>query len=122
MRRTKPVNLEDLHHAWAQFSETKQEDRLEHKILCYPYTLANTTLTLTLENSMEESILQLFKEELLTFLKDRLENDSLSLVIQMSESNGEKRAFTNKEKFEEMAKKNPVLLEIQKQFLMDPDF
>jgi len=71
---------------------------------------------------MEEPILHLFKEELMRFLRNKLENDSLSIAVQMTKGTEAKVAYTNREKFEEMARKNPFLLKLQQKFQMDPDF
>lgn len=121
-KRTKPVALEDLQHAWAQFSETKKEEPSEHKILCYDFSLDGTAITLSLENAIEEPMFFLFKEELTMFLRNKLENDSLSIALQMTKGTDTKIAYTNREKFEEMARKNPFLLELQQKFQLDPDF
>ncbi len=95
----------------------------EYHLLNQPFTVKNNTISLALTNAIEEPILISIKLELLTYLREMLGNNSLQIEGILAEQDNSKRvAYTNKEKFEHLMDKNPLLKDLKNKFGLDPDF
>ena len=55
-------------------------------------------------------------EFILTFLREKVKNDDLTMTINISEENVIKKALTSREIFEEMVKENPALQKLSDEF------
>jgi DNA polymerase-3 subunit gamma/tau len=118
-----PVNENQLRQVWSSYAETKKNQMAEYHLLSQPFTFRNNTITLSLTNPIEEPILTSIKQELLTYLREELSNSSLQVEGHMQEQQqGKKIAYTNKEKFEHLAEKNPFLRDLKEKLGLDPDF
>lgn len=82
----------------------------------------NNTITLKLTNSVKEVILDKFRSDLVHYLKSKLNNGGLRLVTQLLEEDAKKMIYTNKEKFNHLAEKKPILNELRDRLGLDPDF
>ncbi len=58
----------------------------------------------------------------MSFLRTELENFSVSLTIIEITGDDSKKLYSGKDKFEDMAKRNPHLQTLQKRFKLDIDF
>lgn len=95
----------------------------EYHLLNQPFTFKNNLINLALTNAIEEPILVSIKPELLTYLREMLSNSSLKIEGVLAEQDNSKRiAYTNKEKFEHLMEKNPLLKDLKEKFGLDPDF
>lgn len=95
----------------------------EYHLLNQPFTFKNNLISLALTNAIEEPILVSIKPELLTYLREMLSNSSLKIEGVLAEQVNSKRiAYTNKEKFEHLMEKNPLLKDLKEKFGLDPDF
>lgn len=95
----------------------------EYHLLIQPFTFKNNLISLALTNAIEEPILVSIKPELLTYLREMLSNSSLKIEGVLAEQDNSKRiAYTNKEKFEHLMEKNPLLKDLKEKFGLDPDF
>jgi hypothetical protein len=76
-----------------------------------------------LHNHFQETLLDEIRLELLTFLRDRLSNDSIQLggEIKAVVDTG-KMLYTNKEKLDHLMEKNPMVKELKDKFGLDTDF
>lgn len=113
---------DELMEAWHQFAETRKNQLAEFHLLSRGYELKQNKLTIELANPVEEPLLAGFKTDLTTFLREKVGNNTITVVGQLKEITTQKMAYTNKEKFEAMAEKNPVLLQLKEKFGLDPDF
>jgi len=82
----------------------------------------DTTIKLTLTNSVKEVILDKFRSDLMQHLKSNLRNGNITLVTDLLEEEAKKMIYTNKEKFDHLAEKNPLLLKLKDRLGLDPDF
>ncbi|MBX2901056.1 MAG: hypothetical protein KF775_15490 [Cyclobacteriaceae bacterium] len=94
----------------------------EYHLLKQPFTLDNNLITLTLTNPVEEPLLNSIKADLLTYLRNTLGNSLIQLNYIFAQQESRRMAYTNKEKFEALAEKNPLLKTFQEKFGLDPDF
>ena len=60
--------------------------------------------------------------ELLEFLKKNLNNYQISLQTRIPENHKEVKPYTDKEKFEKMAAKNPALNKLKEQLDLDIEY
>lgn len=121
-KENKPVNEEDLNRVWNEFAEQKKKQVAEYHLLKQPYSFQNNVITLSLTNPVEEPLLQSIKLDLLTHLRNNLENNLIQLNSTLTQHETKRMAYTNKEKFEALVDKNPLLKTLQEKFGLDPDF
>jgi DNA polymerase III subunit gamma/tau len=121
-RKDAPVSEDILRKVWRDYTELKKNHMAEYHLLKQPFTFRNNIITLALTNPIEEPVLLSIKTELLTFLRENLNNSSIQVDATMQEHQIKKFAYTNKEKFERLAEKNPLLNELKEKLGLDPDF
>jgi len=116
---------EHLRKQWKVFAAGLQTD--------YPHL--STTLTsrdpvlkeawqieFEIDNRILEEELNQKRGELLEFLKQALDNYQISLLIRVQENQKEQKPYTDKEKFEKMADKNPELNKLKEQLDLDIEY
>ncbi len=77
------------------------------------FVLEGTTFKLQLDNQIQMDTLTQMKQDLATFLRQRLRNASIQIAAEIVETTTERRPYTAQEKFEYLANKNPALLELR---------
>ena len=83
----------------------------------------NYAITLTLDNKVQEEVLTEEKTNLVYYLKDKLNNDILSLNILVKQlEQKELTAYTDEDKFKKMAEKKPILIDLKNQFNLELDY
>jgi DNA polymerase-3 subunit gamma/tau len=115
-----------LSEAWKEFASIRRKSgkAQEQHIFVQPYELAEdgTTILLELNNAIQEPILEEIKSDLVQFLRNRLENDHIMIESHLKKENGKKLLYTNKEKLDHLAEKNPLVKELQTKLGLDPEF
>jgi len=107
---------------WNEFAEQRKNQVAEYHILTQPFTLKNNVITVLLNNPIEEPLLQGIKTDLVTYLREKLNNSTLQVEGEMQQTNTRRKAYTSKEKFDYLLEKNPLLKELQEKLGLDPDF
>lgn len=120
--RNEPVTQELLSNAWNNFAEQRKDQVAEYHLLQQPYELNGTSITIHLTNPIEEPLLQSLKPSLVEYLREHLKNNSLQVHGTLKTTESKKKAYTNKEKFDQMVEQNPALAELKARFGLDPDF
>jgi DNA polymerase-3 subunit gamma/tau len=82
----------------------------------------NHTIVLPLTNPVKLNILDKFRSDLLTYLKSTLDNRHIKLETTLLKEEQAYKPYTNKEKFDYMIQKKPVLQELKDRLGLDPDF
>ncbi len=119
-----PFTAEELKKAWDEFAASKKKEGkdIEHAILKQDHYLKDEhTIVLQLTNSVKIPILDKFRADLITHLKSTLNNRYIQLETELLEEEQAYRPYTNKEKFEYLAEKKPLLKELQERLGLDPD-
>lgn len=80
------------------------------------------TVVLKLTNSVKVVILDKFRSDLVQYLKTQLNNGLLKLETELLEEEATKMIYTNKEKFDHLAEKKPILNDLKHRLGLDPDF
>lgn len=116
-----PFTADQFLELWKVYTQKAND---EHKI--HLFTLMNNdpiidgnNITVLVENSALESILQSEKVDLLNFLRSNLKNFDIQLDSKMAENNTKKRIYTNKDKYTHLVDKNPQLEVLRKRFNLD---
>ncbi len=121
-RPDKPVTESDLKIFWQQFAELRKGQHAEYQLLKREFVFQNSVITIPLSNPIEEPLLQNIRVQLTSYLRDKLNNASISVVGVLEEITSKKTIYTNKEKFDHLAEKNPVLRELKDRLGLDTDF
>ncbi len=123
----KDFSADNLHKAWNDFASTQQTDGrfTLHTALSKrkPELKENYSVHFTIDNGAVEKDINAIRQELLTFLRKKLNNGkiALSTTVDRDASKG-KSPYTPREKFEHLAAKNPALLQLKKQMDLEIDF
>ncbi|MCA6378677.1 MAG: hypothetical protein IM606_07385 [Cytophagales bacterium] len=118
----RPFTDDELSEVWGKLAESRKDQAAIYHLLCRGYLREGNTLIIHLNNPVEEPLLQSLRTDLVSYLRESLGNNSLQMRSLMVEMAANKMIYTNKEKFEAMAQKNPLLLELRDKFGLDPDF
>lgn len=122
VKSTKSFSIEELKVAWNEFAEQRKSQVGEYHLLKQEFEYKANVVTIHLSNQVEEPLLQSIRTPLTEFLRARLGNDNISVVSQVQQVHSKKIAYTNKEKFDHLAEKNPILLELKERLGLDPDY
>jgi len=118
-----PFTEEELQHHWARYIEKLEEEG--RKILAsnlnadLPKIKEANTIAIELPNSTMKKEIEREQQELLSFLKQALNNFRISLSISINEESMKKYAFTPQEKYEKLREKNPAIDLLRKTFDLD---
>lgn len=123
--RANPFTQEDLNAAWKDYvSGLKSElPHLYNSLVeCTPALMEDNNIEITLENKLLEADLFQKKGEMLEFLRSRLDNYKLRLTAKVEENSRKVKPYTDKEKFEKMAAKNPSLLKLKEELDLEIEY
>lgn len=121
-KQDEPIVESRVMQAWRDFTELRKAQQAEYHLLNQPYSLNGNIITLQLTNPIEEPILQGIKSDLVGYLREKINNSTLLVEGEMQQNNTKRKAYTNKEKFDYLAEKNPLLKELQEKLGLDPDY
>ena len=120
-----PFTQEDLKSYWNEFASSLKVD-FPHLFTTLtsrePVLKDNWQIELEIDNRILEEELSLKKEDLLDFLKQKLDNVQVTLKTRIQENQKELKPYTDKEKFEKMAEKNPALNKLKEQLDLDIEY
>lgn len=74
-------------------------------------------------NPIEEPLLASMKSDLVGYLREKLSNGTIQVKGELQIAEGKpRRAYTNKEKFEVLLDRNPLIHELKDRFSLEADF
>ncbi len=120
-----PFTKEELISFWSEFaSKLKLDFPHIYTIMTSrdPELKENWQIDLEIDNRVLEEELFQKKGELLDFLKNKLDNYQITLVTRIQENHKELKPYTDKEKFEKMAEKNPALNKLKDKLDLDIEY
>lgn len=117
-----PFTSEQLKSAWQEFAETRRKLQAEYQLLTQEYELNESIITVPLHNPVQEMMLTNLRSDLTTFLRDRLKNQSINITGELRVADQRKVIYTNREKFDYLVAKNPMLKELKDRLGLDTDF
>ena len=119
-QRNTPFTADQLNGAWVSLKSTfKKEQRLVAMLDAHrPRLIDDHTALITFVNPWQEEEFKKFSRQILTILRDNLQNDTLLLQTVVAENMAPKRAYTAEEKYRVLQEQNPYLADFKKQFDM----
>jgi DNA polymerase-3 subunit gamma/tau len=75
-----------------------------------------------LHNPIQETLLATLKSDLLTFLREKLNNSAIQLAGELHTDDEKKVLYTNRDKFDHLVEKNPSLKDLKERLGLDMDF
>jgi hypothetical protein len=113
-----------LDNQWQAFIDAKKEGGKDQEIMLLkePYTLEGNKVIIKLSNEVLKITFDHLKSDLQGFLRQKLKNKKIVLEALVEETAREDMIYTNKEKFEHLAKKHPLLKDLQQKLGLDPDY
>jgi DNA polymerase-3 subunit gamma/tau len=91
-------------------------------MLSQPYILKDKQIIVNLLSPVHETMLANIKSELTAFLREKLKNTSIQITGELASHDDKKVIYTNREKFEYLADKNPILKDLKDRLGLDTDF
>lgn len=122
IKQDEPFVESKVRQVWKEYAEQRKNQVSEYHILNQTFTLTNNVITVLLNNPIEEPMLQGMKSDLVGYLREKLNNNTLQVEGEMQQNNTKRKAYTNKEKFDYLVEKNPFLRELQEKLGLDPDY
>lgn len=116
---------EELLKAWNAYAD-KLEKEGKHSFSVsmkkYSPRRSGEQIHMVLDNQAQVGAFHNEKQEVLNALRNKLNNYGLYLDFTLEVEKAEKKYYTNREKFERMAEKKPILLELKRRLKLDTDF
>jgi DNA polymerase-3 subunit gamma/tau len=110
---------------WNEYAAKLKTDG-KHNVLSIfnanaPVMLKPYEFEVVVGSKVQENLFRNERAYILNFLRSSLKNFSIELNARVDETVAVKRPYTNQEKFQHMAAKNPALVELKKRFNLDFD-
>ncbi len=117
---TNEFSTEDLKEKWELFL-TRLDDRpnLQSTLSRIPEIKDDFKLSLEIENTVQDDLINIIKPELVSYLRKELRNSKIQLVSEITEKAKGIIIYTDEEKYEELVKKNPSLALLRKKLNLD---
>ena len=117
---------DDLTSTWKEMKADFAENGKSNLVLALdinePVLQENFKIEITLSNTSQVELLQQEKMNILDFLRKKMNNDLIDIILKVPEGNKEDIAYTNSEKFKKMYEKNKNLEILGQKLGLDPDY
>ncbi|UTW60725.1 hypothetical protein KFE98_11760 [bacterium SCSIO 12741] len=121
-----PFKVEDLNKLWKEYAKNlqgKSRSSLASTMLTNdPEMDENWKLKVMLDNKVMQNEMNQEKVEILSFLRERLNNYGIQIETEVRVEVQKKRYYTNRERFDRMMELNPKLQDLRTRLNLDPDF
>jgi DNA polymerase-3 subunit gamma/tau len=123
-KRENSYTEEELKKHWEEYKAEREKEGKDRQVnlMSQPFTLENDTISIVLSNVLLADMLDSFKVDLMEYLRDKVENDYISITAVIKEEEKGRMLYTNREKFDHMASKSPSLKKLQERLGLDPDY
>lgn len=117
-QNNKPFNEKQLADAWLSFAASLgKEILLKNTMEKYlPKMVSDKVFEVEVNTEMNKNYLEEMDTRIMTFLRNKLGNDDISMIIRISESVAVTKPMTSREIFDEMVKQNPSLQKLSDEF------
>jgi DNA polymerase-3 subunit gamma/tau len=116
---------DDLIHAWNAYIELKGGESTNYYITLTrrkPFIGEGNVIILEVDNKLQEDELLTRKPEILSFLRNRLNNFLIEFTPKVIQAHKENKPYTPLDKFKKMAEINPAIIKLKDEFDLEIDF
>jgi DNA polymerase-3 subunit gamma/tau len=121
--RESEVNQESIEQHWKKFSEIIAVNGEKNMVallqLDIPRLKNKTEIHYAVPNDTNRVELEKNSNELMTYLRDQLSNDALTLKVHLEVKEEKKFVYTNEDKYNALAEKNPTIELFKKTFNLE---
>jgi hypothetical protein len=111
---------EELEEKWNQYlMKLNDQPNLQSTLSKVPEVGENFCLILEVDNTVQETMINNIRPELVAWLRKELKNSNIELKIRISENIKGKIIYSDTEKYTEMVSKNPMLEVLKNKFNLD---
>ncbi len=116
--KNSPFTKEQLAAAWEEYMGTLNEEiLLKNAMAIYqPIPQSDTVFKIEVGNEINKNFFEENSLSILTFLREKLRNDSITMAIEIIETKLPKKAMTPRDMFDELVKQNPALQKLSDEF------
>jgi len=114
-----------LFEKWEEYFEKKKESLADFEVMILrkkPILKEGNVLEISIKNGLEINVLKKLEEDLINFLRSELHNYKITITHVQAEEKPEENLYTDMDKFNDMAKRNPVLLELKDRLGLDSEY
>ena len=125
VQRTEDFSQDDLLKYWKEFAENRRQAGKQQEYLVLsqePEFVAPDTLKIKLNSAVQIDTVDQIKSELMPFIRDKVQNDSIKLQADLEIDETKPLIYTPAEKFQYLVEKHPPLKTLQEKLGLDPDF
>ncbi len=105
--------------AYAALVKERKDESFFSTLTLHEPELQGKTILFKIANRVQENYFDLNRQELLDFLRNKLQNFSLELKLEIQESVEKKMLYSDDERLKAMIAKNPEIAELVKRFGLD---
>lgn len=119
------VSAAELKAEWNRFTDSLKEEGRDREYNTLNQKVEfhdDLKIELTLPNSFQSLTIEGLKQELLTYLRAKLNNGAIQLITEVEKIESKKMIYTNSEKFDFLAEKYPNLRDLKQRLDLDTDF
>ena len=91
-------------------------------MLIQPTEIRGHQIVIQLLSTVQETMLNNFKSDLIGYLRERLRNNAILVIGELREAEEKQMLYTPRDKFEYLLEKNPALKKMRDRLGLDPDF
>ena len=121
-KEDQPVTPDQIRIVWKEFAESRKIYQAEYHLLSQEIEIRDNQVIVHLHNHFQETLINTIKVDILTFLREKLMNNRIQLMGEHRTVDEKKVIYTNREKFDHLAEKNPKLKDLKERLGLDTDF
>lgn len=123
-KRSNAFSPDQLKDAWQAFAEKHKALQVTYHLLSQGFDFRENKVIIQLHNHFQETLLDEIRLDLLTFLRERLSNDTIQLAGEIKAIKEEDLShlyLNDKARLNRMIDKNPLVRELKDKFGLDTD-
>ncbi len=118
-------SLADLKQYWDEYTvKMGEEGRINHQIILKDRKLEldGNVIKIKLDNVVQEEQLVTLKEELMVYLRQKLNNYGLMIQSEVAEQEGKKMIYTAQERYDHLKTKHPLMDQLKDKFGLETEY
>ena len=116
-----PVQPDALRRAWKEYISTNPAEKLLNNVMAghLPQQVEGTQYVVTLASGTQQEIIEAHRMEILRFIQQKVSNTHIVINYEVSEAMAAKRAFSPREKIQDMISANHAISDLINSFKLE---